>query len=47
MKGRLFIFLLSLAVLLFPACQGDTPQPTANGTLRVVIENPTMGGGRS
>lgn len=44
MKGRLFIFLLSLAVLLFPACQGDTPQPTANGTLRVVIENPTMGG---
>lgn len=44
MKGRLFIFLLSLAVLLFPACQGDTPQPTANGTLRVVIENPNMGG---
>ena len=44
MKGRLFIFLLSLAVLLFPACQGETPQPTANGTLRVVIENPTMGG---
>lgn len=44
MKGRLFIFLLSLAVLLFPACQGETPQPTANGTLRVVIENPAMGG---
>lgn len=46
-KGKLFLILMCLAVIFFPACQGESTTPDANGSIRVVINDSTglSGGG--
>ena len=40
-KGKLFLILMFLAVLFFPACQGESTTPDTNGSIRVVINDST------
>ena len=40
-KGKLFLILMCLAVIFFPACQGESTTPDTNGSIRVVINDST------
>lgn len=48
-KGKLFLILMCLAVIFFPACQGENTTPDTNGSIRVVINDSTglSGGGEA
>ena len=48
-KEKLFLILMCLAVIFFPACQGESTTPDTNGSIRVVINDSTglSGGGEA